>query len=43
MIKIQKIMKNKHSNFKSIVRSKVWWLFALFALLTFGVGQMWGM
>ena len=34
-------MKNKHSNFKSIVQSKARWLFTLFALLTLGVGQMW--
>ena len=35
-------MKNKHSNFKSIVQSKARWLFTLFALLTFGVVEMWG-
>lgn len=35
-------MKNKHSNFQSIVQSKARWLFTLFALLTLGIGQMWG-
>ena len=40
--KIQKIMKNKHSNFQSVVQGKVRWLFAIFALLTLGVVEMWG-
>ena len=35
-------MKNNNSKFKSVVRSKARWLFTLFALLTLGVGQMWG-
>ena len=30
-------------NLKSIVQGKVRWLFALFALLTLGVVEMWAM
>lgn len=29
-------------NFKSIVQSKARWLLTLIAILTLGVGQMWG-
>ncbi len=36
-------MKNKHSNFKSIVQQKARWVFTIFALLTLGVGEMWAM
>ena len=34
-------MKKNNSKFQSVVQGKVRWLFALFALLTFGGGQMW--
>lgn len=32
----------KKNDFKSIVQSKARWLLTLFAILTLGVGQMWG-
>lgn len=35
-------MKNLKFNFKSIVLGKARWLVTLFAILTLGVGQMWG-
>lgn len=35
-------MKNLNFTFKSIVRSKARWLLTIFAILTIGVGQMWG-
>ena len=35
-------MKNFKLNFKSIVQSKARWLLTIIAILTLGVGQMWG-
>ena len=35
-------MKNFNFNFKSIVQSKARWLLTIIAIITLGVGQMWG-
>jgi len=36
-------MKNFKLNFKSIVKRKTRWLLTIIAILTLGVGQMWGL